>query len=160
MEAIIESVDDFYSGNLAQEVVRGMREAISRGFFVPAKASFGYKRVKVCDGVKDHPTLEVDPATASVVKEIFESPHRGNGLKEICKDLNGRGIGNRGKRRYKGGLHYLLTNEAYTGTAVWGRTLKGDTEPDPVRVEGACPVWCPGNYSMPFNRPCGTVRRP
>ena len=27
MEAIIESVDEFYSENLAQEVVRGMREA-------------------------------------------------------------------------------------------------------------------------------------
>ena len=32
MEAIIESVDEFYSENLAQEVVRGMREAASRGF--------------------------------------------------------------------------------------------------------------------------------
>ena len=31
MEAIIESVDEFYSENLAQDVVRGMREAASRG---------------------------------------------------------------------------------------------------------------------------------
>ena len=30
MEAIIESVDEFYSENLAQDVVRGMREAASR----------------------------------------------------------------------------------------------------------------------------------
>ena len=140
MEAIIESVDEFYSENLAQEVVRGMREAASRGFFLSAVAPFGYKRVKVSDGVKDRPTLEVDPATAPVVKEIFESAQRGNGLKEICKDLNGRGISNRGKRWYKGGLHYLLNNEAYTGTAVWGRTSKGDKKPDPVRVEGAWPA--------------------
>ena len=34
MEAIIESVDEFYSENLGQEVVRGMREAASRGFWV------------------------------------------------------------------------------------------------------------------------------
>ncbi len=27
------------------------------------------------------------------------------------------GITNRGKRWYKGGLHYLITNKAYTGTA-------------------------------------------
>ena len=53
-----------------------------------------------------------------MVKEIFESSLRGNGLKEICKALNGRGITNRGKRWNKEGLHYLLTNEAYTGTAV------------------------------------------
>ena len=32
MEAIIESVDEFYSENFAQEVTRRMREAASRGF--------------------------------------------------------------------------------------------------------------------------------
>ena len=87
--------------------------------------------------MKERPTLEVDPATAPVVKEVFESSLRGNGLKEICKELNDRGVTNRGKRWYKGGLHYLLTNEAYTGAAVWGRTSRGEKAQDPVRVEGA-----------------------
>ncbi len=32
MEGIIEVMDEFYSANLAQEVTRGMREAVSRGF--------------------------------------------------------------------------------------------------------------------------------
>ena len=137
MEAIIESVDKFYSENLAQDVVRGMREAASRGFFLGSKAPFGYTRVKVSDGVKERPTLEIDPATAPIVRELFESSLRGNGLKEICKELNERGITSRGKRWYKGGLHYLLTNEAYTGAAVWGRTSKGEKSQDPVRVEGA-----------------------
>ena len=41
MEAIIESVDEFYSENLAQEVTRGMREAASRGFFMASTAPFG-----------------------------------------------------------------------------------------------------------------------
>ena len=140
LEGIIESVDEFYSENLAQDVVRGMREAASRGFFLASKAPFGYRRVKVSDGVKERPTLEVDPATAPVVKEMFEGSLRGNGLKEICKDLSGRGITNRGKRWYKGTLHYVLRNEAYTGTAVWGRTSKGEKADDPVRVEGAWPA--------------------
>ena len=141
MEAIIESVDEFYSDNLAQEVVRGMREAASRGVFLGSKAPFGYRRVKVNDGVKERPTLEVDPTSAPVVKEIFESSLRGNGLKEICKELNDRGItNNRGKRWHRNGLHYLLTNEAYTGTAVWGRTSRREKNPDPVRVENAWPA--------------------
>ena len=139
MEAIIESVDEFYSENLAEDVVRGMREAASRGFFLGSKSPFGYKRVKVSDGAKERPTLEIDPAAAPVVKELFQSSLRGNGLMEICKTLNDRGVTNRGKRWYKGGLHYLLTNEAYTGTAVWGRTSKGEKAQDPVRVEGAWP---------------------
>ena len=74
-----------------------------------------------------------------LVREMFESSLRGNGLKEICKELNDRDITNRGNRWYKGGLHYLLTNEAYTGTAVWGRISKGEKAQDPVRVEGAWP---------------------
>ncbi len=140
MEAIIESVDEFYSENLAEDVIRGMREAASRGFFLGSKAPFGYVRVKVSDGVKERPTLEVDPATAPVVKEIFEKSLSGYGLKELCKTLNDRGVTNRGKRWYKGGLHYLLTNEAYTGTAVWGLKSKGEKSQEPVRVDGAWPV--------------------
>ena len=140
MEAIIESVDEFYSENLAQEVVRGMREAASRGFFLGSKAPFGYTRVKVSDGVKERPTLEVDPVAAPIVKEIFESSRRGNGLKEICKELNGRGITNRGRRWQKNIVHYLLTNEAYTGTAVWGVKSKDEKAQDPVRVENAWPA--------------------
>ena len=140
LEGIIESVDEYYSENLAQEVVRGMREAASRGFFLGSNAPFGYRKVKVLDGAKERPTLEVDPATAPVVKEIFEKSMSGYGLKEICKTLNDRGITNRGRRWYKGGLHYVLTNEAYTGTAVWGKTSKDGQAPDPVIVENAWPA--------------------
>ena len=39
LEAIIESVDEFYSENLGQEVTRGMREAASRGFFLGSRGS-------------------------------------------------------------------------------------------------------------------------
>ena len=140
MVAIIESVDEFYSENLAQDVVRGMREAALRGFFLASNAPFGYRRVKVSDGAKERPTLEVDPATAPVVREIFEKSLRGSGLKEICKELNDRGVTNRGKRWYKGTLHYVLRNEAYTGIAVWGRTSKGEKTQEPVRVEGGWPA--------------------
>ena len=59
MEAIIKSVDEFYSENLAQDVTRGMREAASRGFFLGSKAPFGYRRVKVSDGLKERPTLQI-----------------------------------------------------------------------------------------------------
>ena len=56
------------------------------------------------------------------------------------QDLERPGHHQQGKRWYKGGLHYLLTNEAYTGTAVWGRTSKGRRPRAPVRVEGAWPA--------------------
>ena len=43
LEAIIESVDEFYSENLALEVTRGMREAASRGFWVSPEPPYGYQ---------------------------------------------------------------------------------------------------------------------
>ena len=55
MEAIIESVDEFYSENLAQEVLRGMREAASRGFWVSSHAPFGYNRVMVPGRTQEAP---------------------------------------------------------------------------------------------------------
>ena len=164
LEGIIEVIDEFYSANLAQDTIRGMREAASRGFFMASRAPFGYKKVKVSDGVKERPTLEVDPATAPVVKEIFESSLLGNGLKEICKALNDRGITINGSRWSKGSLHYLLTNEAYTGTAVWGRTSKGQKSEDPVRVEGAWPALVSremfDNVQRAMRDRAPTVRRP
>ena len=37
-------------------------------------------------------------------------------------------------------VHYLLTNEAYTGTAVWGVKSKDEKAGEPVRVENAWPA--------------------
>ena len=76
LEGIIESVDEFYSENLAQEVVRGMREAASRVSSLAPTPPSATGRFKVSDGGKDRPTLEVDPATAPVVREIFEKSLR------------------------------------------------------------------------------------
>ena len=72
MEAIIESVDEFYSENLAQEVIRGMREAASRGFWMNTDPPYGYRKVYVQDGAKKRPALKLDPPADAVVKRIFK----------------------------------------------------------------------------------------
>jgi DNA invertase Pin-like site-specific DNA recombinase len=46
LEAMIESLDEFYSANLGEEVTRGMRESASRGFFVARFAPYGYRKVR------------------------------------------------------------------------------------------------------------------
>ncbi len=38
LEGIIEVIDEFYSANLSQDVVRGMRESASRGFYASPRA--------------------------------------------------------------------------------------------------------------------------
>ena len=139
MEAIIESVDEFYSENLAQEVVRGMREAAIRGFWVSTYAPFGYRKVSVQDGAKKRPKLELDPPADSVIRRIFQMALQGKSTLDITKTLNGEGIPtSTGKHWLKSTVHRILSNEAYTGTLVWGAKAKDNAEP--VRVEKAFPV--------------------
>jgi len=141
MEGIIEVIDEFYSSNLAQDVVRGMRENAARGYFNGSHAPFGYLRKRVKDGEKTRNTLEPDQNHAPIVQRIFKECADGKGLKEITKDLNREGIpapagGKWGKRR----IHKILTNEAYVGCLVWGKHHKGKSNLPPVRKEGAWPA--------------------
>ncbi len=138
MEAIIESVDEFYSENLAEEVKRGMREAASRGYWMGSRTPYGYNRVMVPDGAKKRPTLELDPDAAQVVKRIFDLAETGTGMLKITQTLNEEGIASpTGKLWSKNGVHFILRNEVYTGTLVWG--TKGKDKAEPVRIEKAFP---------------------
>ena len=92
MEAMIESLDEFYSENLGQEVMRGMREAASRGFWVGSRTPYGYKRVMVQDGAKSRPTLEPDADASRVVRRMFDMAEAGRGMLHIVNTLNGEGI--------------------------------------------------------------------
>ena len=139
MEAIIESVDEFYSENLAQEVLRGMREAASRGFWVSSKVPYGYRKVMVQDGAKKRPKLEPVEGEAGLIHRMFRMAESGRSVLDIVKTLNGEGIPSpRGKRWSKTAVHLMLRNETYTGALVWGTKAK-DKAP-PVRVEDAFPA--------------------
>ena len=139
MEAIIETMDEFYSENLAQEVMRGTREAASRGFWVTPHAPYGYKRVHVDDGPKKRPKLALDPPADSIVRRMYLLAGQGKSTLDIAKIFNQEGIASpKGKKWLKTTIYRTLTNEAYTGTLVWGVTAK-DKLP-PIRVDNAFPA--------------------
>ena len=141
LEGIIESLDEFYSANLGQEVMRGLRESASRGFYIGGHTPFGYKRVKVKDGIKDRSKLAVEEKQSAIVERLFREAASGKSLKDILKELNEEGIaGPQGKRWAKTTLYHILTNEVYTGTLVWGRHRRDGKKPEPVRVEDAWPA--------------------
>ena len=130
---------DWITDILAVEVRRGMREAASRGFWVGSRTPYGFKRVMVQDGPKERPMLEPDPDAARVVRRIFDLADSGAGMLQICKALNDEGIASpAGKLWSKNGVHFILRNEVYTGTLVWG--ANGKTRAEPVRVEKAFPA--------------------
>jgi DNA invertase Pin-like site-specific DNA recombinase len=145
LEGIIEVIDEFYSANLSQDVVRGMRESASRGFYPGSPIPYGYMRVKVQDGDTQRTKLDLDPVAAPIVQRVFQECISGKGLLEIARGLNRDGLTTRkGKLWSKTTLHKVLRNEACTGVLIWDRSRKrrgvsGDGLP-PVRVEGAWPA--------------------
>ena len=129
---------DWITDNLAQEVLRGMREAASRGFWVASRTPYGYNRVMVQDGPKKRPTLEPDPTTTPILKRIFDMAEAGRGMTDITRTLNDEGIASpAGKLWGKTSVHAVLKNEVYTGALVWGAKAKDNAEP--VRVDKAFP---------------------
>ncbi len=144
LEGIIESVDEFYSANMGQDIRRGMRENASRGFFNGSKPPFGIQRVPVNDGTKTRWKLAPDqdnPGRVQIVKRIFDKAMRDMGCKEIAISLNRDNYRNGNGRPWnKVTVHQILTNEAYCGTLVWGGrpgrpSIKSGVPP--VRVENA-----------------------
>jgi len=124
LEGVIESIDEFYSANLGQDIKRGMRENASRGFFNGSRPPYGYHRVSVKDGDRMRNKLEPDSedsVTIQTVRRIFDMASRDIGCKEIAKTLNRDGLRTTGGERWgRTTIYKILSNEAYTGTLVWG----------------------------------------
>jgi site-specific DNA recombinase len=147
LEGIIESVDEFYSANLGQDIKRGMRENAERGYYSGGRAPYGLRRVPVVDGAKTRYKLEPEPAdsiSVQAVRRMFELAFTGKGCEEIAKILNRDMILTSNDQRWgKTTVHKVLTNEAYCGTLVWGgrpghKAIRNG-EP-PVRAENAWPA--------------------
>ena len=92
LEGMIEVIDEFYSANLAQDTMRGMKENNSRGFFNGGKVPFGYRRVKVGVNGSQKTKLEPDKAQALIVKRAFTMSLKMKEGKEIASAFNADGL--------------------------------------------------------------------
>ena len=73
---------------------------------------------------------------------IFDMDLQRHTVLDIVKTLNAEGIPtSNGMKWLKTTIHAMLTNEAYTGTLVWGTNARDSQEP--VRVEDAFPAIVP-----------------
>ena len=153
-EAIIEGVDEFRSVNSAQEVMRGMREAASRGFWVAPKAPYGYRKVHMQDGAKKRTRLKIEPGTAAVVQRMFRMAESGKSPLDITRAFNAEDIASPGGKLWSKTLvHNMLNKEAYKGTLIWGVGAKDGAQP--VRVDDAFPAIVSNSQ---FKRVSGLLR--
>lgn len=113
IERIIEWMDEFYSINLSEEVVRGMTEKASRGEPTCAPP-FGYI---MRDG-KYYPDEE--SGKANIIREVFSLYASGVKQREITVMLGKRGVrtryGNMPEVRW---IEYILRNPCYIGKIRW-----------------------------------------
>src|SRR5205085_4176615 len=88
LEGVIEVIDEFYSANLAQDALRGMRENASRGFCNGGTAPYGYRQERVRVGSQLKAKLVMEPREGPIAKRIFDLCLSGEGLLEIANSLN------------------------------------------------------------------------
>ena len=122
LEGIIEVIDEFYSANLSQDTMRGMKENAARGYRNGGRAPFGYKHVSATNGAATKSKLVPDEREAPTVTKVFDLAVHGQGAREIANTLNSEGLRTRtGKHFAATGINGMLRNEAYVGTIVWNR---------------------------------------
>ncbi len=124
LEGVIETIDEFYSENLGQDIKRGMRENAERGFYSGSHPPYGLRKAATNDGNKTRYKLEPEPegsVAVQTIRRMFGMALSGTGCKEIAKTLNKEGFRTgTGQPWGKTTVHKVLTNEAYCGTLVWG----------------------------------------
>ncbi len=130
MESMLESMAEYYSLNLSDEVKKGMSEKAKKGG-VQTKASFGYR--------VENNKFVPDEAEAPYVKEIFESFVGGEGYGSIARRMNARGIKtHRGNKFEQRTIRYIIGNPVYIGTLRWtpsGKVERNTPSSDTIFLE-------------------------
>ncbi|MBQ3572105.1 MAG: recombinase family protein [Clostridia bacterium] len=107
LESLLEGMAEYYSAELSQKVLRGMRETRIKGNFTGGTLIYGYK--------VENKKILVDENKAPVVKRIFEEYASGKFVKDIIGDLTKDGFLHRGKPFAKSTLSSMLRNKKYIG---------------------------------------------
>ena len=123
LESLLEGMAEYYSANLAQNVLRGMHQKAEQGKYMGGTVPLGYK----IDADKNY---VIDENSAFLVKQIYDRYANGYTIKEIIKELNDAGHkSSTGKSFTYNSLHRLLSNPKYIGRYEYLDTVLEDYIP-------------------------------
>jgi site-specific DNA recombinase len=145
MESILEGMNEFYSKNLAREVMKGMKETAYQCKHTGGYAPLGYD----VDPITKKYIINEDEAT--IVRLIFDLHNKGYGYKKILAILNEKGYKTKfGNDFSASSIKGILTNEKYTGVYIYNqkkekddnnkRNAKRKPEEEIIRIEGGMPA--------------------
>ena len=116
LESVLEGMSEYYSKNLAREVMKGMRETAMACKYTGGHIPFGF----LVDQ-ETHKFLE-NPDEADGVRMMFKLVAEGHGYNEVLDTLNKLGYRTRlGNSFSKVTLYDILRNEKYNGTFIYSR---------------------------------------
>jgi DNA invertase Pin-like site-specific DNA recombinase len=125
LHGIMSSIAEFYSRNLANEVIKGTQQKVKNGG-TPSLAPIGYLNVRqIIDG-REVRTVELDPERAPLIRWAFEVYATGEwSLNRLAHELEVRGLTQRPTAQRAARplnakkLAAVLHNPYYVGTVTW-----------------------------------------
>lgn len=124
LEAVLEGMAEYYSENLSRGVRRGMRENALKCLVNGGQTPLGYRK-------GNDKKYEINPATAPIVREIFDLYVNGKSQRQVVDILNEKGYRTaRGKPFAMHSLETILTNKMYIGTYCF----------DDIEIKGGVPA--------------------
>ena len=148
MEAMLEGMAEYYSKNLAQEVMKGLKENAYECKFCGGIPPLGY------DIDASTKKYIINRTEAAIVTLIFTLYLQGHGYGDIIKELNNKGCVTKiGHKFGKNSIYEILRNEKYTGTYMFNKAAKKingkfnrhieKNKTDIIRIEGGMPEIIP-----------------
>ena len=151
IRAMIQTINAFFSDTLGEDVRRGLRKLVLRGFYPQPRATYGFKLVKVKEEGDDtaHPKLVLDPPYCDIVRRLFLEAIAGRTDKDIREGLHDDGIPSpKGKEWWPPStIDTILRKPIHAGFVEWGVSSKSGDEPllIPDHHEG---IVTPEEYEM------------
>ena len=117
LESLLEGMNKYYSEELSQKTKRGLRETRIKGNFIGGPVNYGYsvKHATDSNGNPSGSKLVVNENEAQILRQIFSDYANGRRLLDIIRELNDKGIKNRGKPFKENAVYVMLQQEKYTG---------------------------------------------
>ncbi len=111
IEGVLESMAEYYSAELSQKVKRGIKESLTKGYFIGGNCLFGY------DIVDKH--WAVNPTEAEIVRDMFARYKSGEKAKSIVDRLNAQGIRNKSGAAFTvNSFAKIIRNSKYAGIVI------------------------------------------
>ena len=125
LESVMEGFAEYYSANLSQNVKRGNYDSALK------RQTLGQTVLGLRKGADKR--FEIDPATAPIVRKIFQDYAKGVSAKTICEELNAAGhTTSLGHPFNKNSVRRILENEKYVGVYTYKDIIRDENGIPPI----------------------------